>query len=115
MSAPEFVAFWGDGCMASVATVSDKGEVHAGPLEIRLVDGKLMILTFGDAVRRRDHRAHPRCDITAWEDAYRAVIAYGTAVELPRDAPETTALVTIEVTPTRIYAIRPPPGHHAAG
>jgi hypothetical protein len=110
MSAEEFVVFWGTGRMANVATVARSGAVHAAPLEITLARGKLVIPTYSDSVRLKDHRANKRCVITAWDDAYTAAIVYGDA-EVPDDAG--SGLVTVEVTPTRIYAIRPPPGHHS--
>jgi nitroimidazol reductase NimA-like FMN-containing flavoprotein (pyridoxamine 5'-phosphate oxidase superfamily) len=126
MSAAEFVAFWGETRMATVSTASRHGTVHAVPLDIHLVDGKFYIPTFPDSHRLQDHRANPRCAITSWDGPYRAVIVYGSAREVPADPTRRTAataaeqgytpdaMATVEVTPTRIYAIRPPPGHHAA-
>jgi hypothetical protein len=125
MSAEEFVAFWNAGPMASVSTVSRAGQVHVAPLEPKLVDGKFYLPTFPDSQRLRDHHANARCAIAAWDGPYRAVIVYGTARECSADptgrviktaveqgyAPD--AMVTVEVTPARIYAIRPPEGHHA--
>lgn len=125
MSAAEFVAFWTEGRMASISTVSENGAVHAAPLEPRLIDGKFYLPTFPDSQRLRDHRARARCAIVSWDGPYRALIVYGVAREVGGDpggraaetaseqgyAPDT--MVTIEVTPTRIYAIRPPVGHHA--
>jgi hypothetical protein len=111
MSAEEFVAFWGEAHMASVATVSDVGAVHAVPLDVRLIDGTFHIPTFPDSQRLRDHRANRRCVLNAWDDAYHAVIVYGNARLTDQ---ETTGMMTVEVTPTRIYAIRPPAWHHAA-
>jgi len=126
MSAAEFVAFWGVARMATVSTASPDGIVHAVPLDIHLVDGRFYIPTFPDSQRLQDHRLNARCAITSWEDAYRAVIVYGNAREVGVDPTARTAettteqnystgsMVTIEVTPTRIYAIRPPEGHHAS-
>lgn len=125
MSTEEFVAFWEKGPMASVSTVSATGEVHVAPLEPKLVNGRFYIPTFPNSQRLRDHRANARCAIAAWDGPYRAVIVYGTAREVDADPTartsetaseqgyESNAMVTIEVTPTRIYAIRPPEGHHA--
>jgi hypothetical protein len=127
MSAEEFVAFWDRGPMASISTVSARADVHVAPLEPRLVDGRFYIPTFPDSQRLRDHRASPRCAIAAWDGPYRAVIVYGIAREVQNNptgrtqetAAEQTyplgAMVTIEVEPTRIYAIRPPAGHPASG
>ena len=125
MSAQEFVTFWAQNPMASISTVSAKDEVHVAPLEPRLVDGKFYIPAFPDSARLRDHRAHPRCAIAAWDGPYQAVIVYGVAREVPKNPAGRTQetaveqgysaseMVTIEVTPTRIYGIRPPAGHPA--
>lgn len=105
MSAEEFIAFWGEERMASISTVSKSGLVHAAPLEVRLIDGKFHVPTFADSQRLRDHRANTRCAITSWDGPYRAVIVYGDA--------DVSAATTVVITPTRIYGIRPPAGHHA--
>ncbi len=123
MSAEEFVASWGEERMASISTASASGAVHVAPLDARLVDGRFYIATFPDSQRLRDHRVKRRCGIAAWDGPYHAAIVYGTAREVEVDHAGRTdevtveqgyergALVTVEVTPTRIYAIRPPPGH----
>lgn len=125
MSAQEFVAFWDGGPMASISTVSASGDVHVAPLEPSLVDGKFYVPTFPDSQRLRDHRANPRCAIASWDGPYRAIIVYGTAREVSSNPTSRTtetadeqgytqdSMITIEVTPTRIYAIRPPKGHPA--
>jgi hypothetical protein len=127
MSAEEFVDFWGEGRMAAISTVSAKGAVHTAPLDPKLVDGRFFIPTFANSQRLADHRANPRCSIASWDGPYRAVIVYGNARVVERDPTARSAevveeqglapggVVTVEVTPTRIYAIRPPAGHHAAG
>jgi hypothetical protein len=126
MSAQEFIAFWGESRMATVSTASRSGTAHAVPLDVHLVDGRFYVPTFTDSRRLSDHRENASCVITSWDGPYRAVIAYGDAREVDADPTartEATAeeqrydrdqLVTIAVTPTRIYAIRPPTGHHAA-
>jgi hypothetical protein len=108
MSAEEFVRFWGEGRMASIATVSAKGSLHAAPLDIWLEDGVFHVPTYVDAIRLQDHHANPRCVITSWEDAYRVAIVYGMA-----KAGKGSEVVDVEVSPTRIYAIMPPAGHPA--
>ncbi len=125
MSAEEFVAFWGDERMASISTVSSKGNVHVAPLDLKLIDGKFYAPTFPDSQRLRDHRANPRCAVTSWDGPYRAVIVYGIARVASEDPAMRTgataaeqgydvaSLLTVEITPTRMYAIRPPEGHHA--
>ena len=121
MSATEFVEFWGDGRMASLSTASSAGSVHAVPLDLTLVDGKFYAPTFPNSIRLRDHRERARCCIVAWDDTYHAVIVYGTAREssappvAPNVVAEATASVRIEITPTRIYGIRPPTAQPAAG
>lgn len=111
MSARELINFWGTARMASIATVSASGAVHAAPLEIRLSHGIFHVPHFADAVRLRDLRANARCAITAWQDAYHAVIVYGRA-SLPES--DAAGMVDVVVRPTRVYAIRPPSWHHAA-
>lgn len=108
MNAEEFVRFWGEGRMASVATVSAKGAARAAPLDIQLVDGVFHVPTYTDAVRLADHRVNPRCVITTWEDSYRVVIVYGNA-----RVSDGADVVDVQVSPTRIYAIMPSAGHHA--
>ncbi len=118
MTAHEFVAFWAVERMATVSTASQRGSVHAVPMIPHLIDGKFYLPTFANSVRRKDHAERPRCAITSWEDAYRAVIVYGIAREVP-SIPVTAderrhqpgSGVIIEVTPTKIFAIRPPQGH----
>ncbi|MDP9238549.1 MAG: pyridoxamine 5'-phosphate oxidase family protein [Chloroflexota bacterium] len=109
MSAEEFVAFWGEGRMASVSTASARGDVHVAPLDVQLIDGVFRVATFADALRLGDHRARPRCAISSWDGPYRAVIVYGDAREAGSDG----VMVTVEIAPSRIYAIRPPAGHHS--
>jgi len=82
MPAEEFVAFWGDGRMASIATVSAAGTVHAVPLDLRLVHGRFYVPTFPDSLHLQDHRTNPRCAITSWDGPYTAVVVYGTAREV---------------------------------
>ena len=119
MSAREFVEFWTEGRMASISTVSVKGDVHVAPLDPAFRGGRFYVLTYNDSQRLKDHLANPRCAISSWDAPYRAVIVYGT-VQITSDPAlqlkgtvEEESMVTIEVTPTRIYAIRPPPGRHA--
>jgi hypothetical protein len=125
MSAKEFVDFWAKGPMACLSTVSTDGSVHVAPLEPKLINGRFYVPTFPDSQRLKDHRANPRCAIAAWDGPYRAVVVYGSAREVQVDPAGRTlatasgqgyapdAVVTIEVTPTRIYGIRPPKGHSA--
>jgi hypothetical protein len=109
MSAQEFVEFWGAERMASIATASATAAVHAAALDIRLVNGVFHIPTYANALRLADHRANPRCVITSWEDSYRVAVVYGNA-----EVNTGSGMIDVIVSPTRVYAIRPPPWHHAA-
>ncbi len=113
MSAEEFVRFWDRRPMAAVSTATRGADVHSAPLEISLVDGVFQIPTYAESVRLRDHRANPPCAITSWEGPYIAVIVYGRALAPPFAAG--AGMVTVQLTPTSIYAIRPPEGHPARG
>ena len=121
MTAAEFVSFWDARPMAAISTVSAQGSVHITPLDPLFSKGVFRIPTFGDSQRLKDHIANPRCGISAWDGPYRAVIVYGTASIEDPDAVavtsgalngyEASGMVTVVVTPTRIYGIRPPEGH----
>ncbi len=105
MTAEEFVAFWARGPLAIVSTASREGSVHSAPIEVSLVDGRFHVPTWSNAKRLEDHLANPRCAIAAWDGPDRAVIVYGTAT-VPAGA--SGSLVTVVVTPTRIYGSRRP-------
>ncbi len=111
MSATEFVGFWTEGRMASVSTTSASGAVHVAPFDPTLCNGRFYLRTGRDSERLKDHLANPRCAISSWEGPYRTVVVYGTARITDETVQSSTAeeLILVEVTPTRIYAIRPPP------
>ncbi len=116
-TAEQFIRYWQPGTMACISTVSKEGSVHIAPLDPDLVNGKFYILTSADSQRLRDHRANRRCAICSWDKpasgrGVRAVIVYGLAKVLDdaaerwgTDALRETAMVTVEITPTRIYAV----------
>ena len=110
MSAAEFEAFWAEPRMAGFGTVSPTGSPHVAALEVRYAEGRFLIPTFANAARLDDIRQNPHVSIVAWSDAYRAMTIYGTA----RITEGGGSMVTVEVTPTHIYAIRPPAGHPAS-
>lgn len=112
MSATEFVGFWTEGRMASVSTASASGAVHAAPFDPVLRNGRFYLRTGRDSVRLKDHLANPRCAISSWDGQYRTVVVYGTARVTSEtvQASDGEESILVEVTPTRIYAIRPPPG-----
>lgn len=116
MSAAEFVAFWDATPMAAISTASRSGAVHSAPLEVSLRDGRFLVPTYADAARLVDHVANPRCSIVGWDGPYRAVIVYGDARVSggATAASDAGGMVSVEIEPTRIYGIRPPPGHARA-
>ncbi|OAI41569.1 hypothetical protein AYO38_00620 [bacterium SCGC AG-212-C10] len=112
MSPAEFRAFWGGTRLASVGTAGATGAPHAAPVEVTLRGDTFVVPSFASTVRLEDLRANPRIVLTAWDDAYHAAIVYGQATF----ADASTGMVSVEVRPTRIYAIRAPNGHpHARG
>jgi len=115
MSAAEFCDFWRDEPMTSVSTTSASGAVHVTPVQPKFEAGRIYVITAGESQRLKDHRANPRCAIASWDGPDIVVVVYGEVRildEIDR-FPETKwtepGLVTVEVTPERIYAIRPPP------
>ncbi|MBF6599037.1 MAG: pyridoxamine 5'-phosphate oxidase family protein [Dehalococcoidia bacterium] len=112
MNAREFVEFWGTERLAVISTASARGLPHAVPVDVRLRDGKFYVATFPNSRRLRDHRERAACVITAFDDTYHAAIVYGQARVVGDDASELSEgrMVTVEIEPTRIYAIRHPSG-----
>lgn len=122
MSATEFVAYWTEGRpegqmsiigrMAVISTASATGAVHAVPLDPILRDGRFYLPTSRDSRRLRDHFANPRCAISSCDGPYRTLVVYGTAriTNETYRASDGEELILVEVTPTLIYAIRPPLG-----
>jgi hypothetical protein len=109
MSPEEFRTFWGETRLAAVGTVGRSGWPHAAPVEVSLAGDRFRVPTFADAVRLGDLDRDSRLVLTAWDDAYHAAIVYGRAT-LPA---ERRGMVSVELEPARIYAIRAPRGHHA--
>jgi hypothetical protein len=115
MTAAELVTFWKDARMMAMATVGPRGQPHLAPVHSEIDGTTLRCVIYDDAVRRLDLRANPRVAFTTWKDGAAAIV-YGRARELPdslRDARPGRSgamrrLVTIEVTLTRVYAMRAP-------
>ncbi len=109
MSPEAFRAFWHRPRMTAIATVGTNDWPHAAPLEVSLEGDAFIVPSFATSVRVADLRANNRVVLNTWDDAYHAAIVYGTA-----SFHETgEGMVRVAVTPTRIYAIRAPQGHHA--
>ncbi len=64
MSRDEFVAFWGDTRMASVATVGESAWPHAAPVEVTLTSERFMVPAFENSVRMADLAKNPRLVLT---------------------------------------------------
>ena len=94
--------------MSAVATVGANPSPHAAPLEVALEGDVFVVPSFAGSLRLKDLRSNPRLVLNTWDDAYTAAIVYGTASFEPG-----AGMVRVEVTPTRIYAIRAPEGHRA--
>lgn len=107
MSAEEFLDFWKERRMASVATLAARDGIHAAPLEVSFDGARFHVPSFANSSRLRDLRRDSRCAITSWENAWTAVIAYGRA--------DDTALAAgaVVVVPGRLFAMRPPAWHHS--
>ncbi len=110
MTATEFRAFWRAPRLCAVGTVGPSGRPHAAPVEVSLLGDRFGIPTFAEAVRLRDLRANPWLSLTTWDDAYHAAIVYGRAEFSEASG---GGMVSVEVRPSRIYAIRAPAWHSA--
>jgi hypothetical protein len=115
MTAVELVAFWKDARLMAMATVGPAGQPHLAPVHSELDGTTLRLVIYDDTVRRMDLHTNPRVAFTTWKDGAAAIL-YGRAREVPdslRDARAgrsgaTRKVVTIEVTLTRVYAMRTP-------
>jgi hypothetical protein len=115
MTAGELTEFWRGTGLVAMATVSASGAPHIAPVHAELRGSMLHLVMYDDAVRRRDLAREPRIAFTTWRDGA-AVILYGRAREVPdstRDARPGRSgrprqVVAIQVTLTRVHAMRPP-------
>ena len=115
MTAAELVVFWKDARLMAMATVGSAGQPHLAPVHSELDGTTLRLVIYDDTVRRMDLQTNPRVAFTTWKDGAAAIL-YGRAREVPdslRDARAgrsgvTRKVVTIEVTLTRVYAMRTP-------
>lgn len=116
MTAAEFVEFWSSVRLVAMVTVGDKGQPHLAPVHAQIVGTTLKLVVYDNTIRRADLARNPRVGFTTWDDHGAAVIVYGRAHEVPgsvRDARpgqsgQPRRVIGIEVTITRIYAMRAP-------
>ena len=115
MTAAELVEFVKSARLIAMATVGAAGQPHVAPVHVELDGTILRLVVYENTVRRADLRTNPRVAFTTWKDGA-AVILYGRAREVPDSLREARAgrsgaprrIVTIEVSLTRIYAMRAP-------
>jgi hypothetical protein len=112
MSVDEFEAYWVAHPLAAFCTVSPFGAPHVVPIEPSFVAGRFVMETFANAVRIADLRVNARASLISWSSPWEVVIVQGRASL--SEAAETSTMVSVTLIPRRIYAIRPPAGHHAA-
>jgi hypothetical protein len=108
MSAAEFDAYWAKRPMAAFCTVSPTGRPRIAPIEPVYAVVTFTKATFRDAARLRDLAANPHAALVSWTSPYEVAVIYGAAVVEEEDG---GAMVTVRLTPERIYAVRPPAGH----
>jgi hypothetical protein len=116
MSAAEFVEFWRSVRLVAMATVGPAGRPHIAPAHAQLAGTTLRLAVYEDATRRQDLAANPRVAFTTWRADGAVAILYGRAREVPGSLREARPgqsgrprrVVTVEVSLTRVYAMRAP-------
>ncbi|MDO8431201.1 MAG: pyridoxamine 5'-phosphate oxidase family protein [Candidatus Binatus sp.] len=116
MTAPQFVEFWTSVRLVAMATVGDHGQPHIAPVHARIEGATLRLVIYDNTVRRVDLSRNPRVAFTTWDADGAAAIVYGRAREIdgsirdarPGQSGKPRSVVEIEVTLTRIYAMRAP-------
>ncbi len=116
MTAAEFVGFWESVRLVAMATVGAAGQPHIAPVHAQLDGTTLRLVVYENTVRRADLARNPRVAFSTWRADGAAAIVYGRAREVPDSLREARAgrsgaprrVVTIEVTLTRVYAMRAP-------
>lgn len=115
MSALEFIAFWNGIRLKAMATVGASTAPHVAPVHAEFVNGQLRTTIYENALRRQDLSANPRVALTTWGADGAAAIVSGRAREIPDTLRETRPgatgatrrTVALEITVTRIYAMKP--------
>ena len=115
MTAAELVEFWKRARIMAMTTVGPSGQPHTAPVHSTLDGTTLSLVVYDNTVRRADIRTNPRVSFTTWKDGAVAIL-YGRAREVPDSLRDTRPgrsgaarrVVTLEVTLTRAYAMRPP-------
>jgi hypothetical protein len=116
MSASEFVEFWRSVRLVAMATVGEGGRPHIAPVHAALSGTSLRLVIYDNTVRRLDLRRNPRVAFSTWRADGAAAIVYGRAHEIegslrparPGRSGKPRQVVEIEVTLTRVYAMRSP-------
>ena len=115
MSAAELVEFVRDARLVAMATVGPHDGPHIAPVHVELDGTTLRCAVYENAVRRTDVARNPRVAFTTWKDGAVAIL-YGRAREIagtlrdarPGRSGAARRIVTLEVTLTRVYAMRAP-------
>jgi hypothetical protein len=115
MTAAELIEFWRGTGLVAMTTVGPKGQPHTAPVHAELQGTTLRLVIYENTVRRQDLRTNPRVAFTTWRGGA-AVIMYGRAREIPGSlhparagrSGEARNVVAIEVSLTRVYAMRSP-------
>ena len=122
MSAAEFVDFWRGVRLVAMATVGPGGQPHIAPVHARLGSAEasglttLRMVIYDNALRRADLARNPKVAFTTWREDGAVAIIYGRAHEITGSlraarsgrSGKPRQVVEVEVTLTRIYAMRPP-------
>ncbi|HEX4209002.1 MAG TPA: pyridoxamine 5'-phosphate oxidase family protein, partial [Candidatus Binataceae bacterium] len=116
MKAAEFVEFWQSVRLVAMATTGAGGLPHIAPVHAMLEGIKLRLVIYENTVRRADIARNPHVAFTTWRADGAAAIVYGHAREIPNSlraarpgrSGKPRNVVAIEVSITRIYAMRPP-------
>jgi Pyridoxamine 5'-phosphate oxidase len=116
MKAAEFVEFWQSVRLVAMATVGVGGLPHIAPVHASLEGTTLRLVIYDNTVRRADIARDPHVAFTTWRADGAAAIVYGHAREIPDSlraarpgrSGKPRNVVAVEVTLTRIYAMRPP-------
>ena len=115
MTAAELVDFVRDARLVAMATVGPHDGPHIAPVHVELDGTTLRCAVYENAVRRADVARNPRVAFTTWKDGAVAIL-YGRAREVagtlrdarPGRSGAARRIVTLEVTLTRVYAMRAP-------
>lgn len=112
LPARDFLAMWRTQRICTVASVGAQGQPHIAVVHADFqADGRLTMRMFTGAVRAKDIAMNDRVALSKHLDGAVAML-YGRARPVPgteavRQAAET---IEVEITPTRLYAMKPRTG-----